>query len=267
MSTLTRGWAVGTAVAALILTTAPAAPLASAAPLIADDALRACVTERLKLPVGSDPTADQLATVTDLSCSSRQIASLEGAQHLTGLTKAFFADSQISDLTPLGGLESVFSLGLNGNQITDVGPLAGLPLLRSLNIAKNHVSDLRPLAGLPITSISLTAHGQSVTGPAATEGADAARPTLYDRTGTAFHPETAPAGAKVSGTGSPTRPQASMPGPSTTRAATSTAPTPSPSPRPARRSPTRVFVAASTPRSARPALTSSARHSSPESPA
>lgn len=162
VSTLTRGWAVGTAVAALILTTAPAAPLASAAPLIPDDGLRACVSERLKLPVGSDPTADQLATVTDLSCVNRSVASLEGIEHLTGLTELILSTNQITDLTPLSGLTGLNRLLLPGNPVSDPAPLATLTSLRVLSLDNSAVTSLTALAPLTgLTDLSVAQRSKS----------------------------------------------------------------------------------------------------------
>ncbi len=56
--------------------------------------------------------------------------------------------NQITDLTPLTGLKSMFYLDLGENQIADLTPLAGLPILGVLRLDGNQITDLKPLASL-----------------------------------------------------------------------------------------------------------------------
>jgi hypothetical protein len=89
-------------------------------------------------------------TPHDLYCDSRGITSLEGLQYLNDpkpLNLSLYWN-QISDLTPLAGLTTLYSLDLHNNQVTDLTPLTGLTNLQDLRLSGNQISDLSQLAGL-----------------------------------------------------------------------------------------------------------------------
>ena len=139
---------------------------------IDDDNLRTCLTE-----VTGDVL--QVAEVTVLECSSRQIIDLTGLSSFTSLVNLNLYDNQIvditsiaalknldglslitnkvSDLSPLSGLINLSGfLGLDSNQITDISPLVGLVNLDTLRLFNNQVSDLSPLSELPaLTDLDL----------------------------------------------------------------------------------------------------------------
>lgn len=104
-----------------------------------------------------------LATVSNLSCSRLGIASIDGAQYLTGMTSADFSHNTISDLSPLADLPWMYDLDVSDNRVTDVSPLAELTTLNNLTLDGNTgVTSLSSLSGL--TSMrNLKASGLSLT--------------------------------------------------------------------------------------------------------
>lgn len=55
---------------------------------------------------------------------------------------------EISDLSPLSGLQQLQSLDCSNNEIQDLSPLEKLPQLESLDFSTNQVQDLSPLVKL-----------------------------------------------------------------------------------------------------------------------
>ncbi len=58
-----------------------------------------------------------------------------------------FSRNDITDVTPLRGLEKLHTLELAGNRITDISPIAKLPKLTTLNVMGNCIADLSSLDG------------------------------------------------------------------------------------------------------------------------
>jgi hypothetical protein len=117
-----------------------------------DPALEFAVRQRLS-DEQADLTCATVATVTAVSlglyAQVMGVASLVGAQNLTGLTSLSFGESSsISDLGPISGLTGLERIGLTGNDIVDLGPISGLTNLTRLNLRDNMISDVSALAGL-----------------------------------------------------------------------------------------------------------------------
>jgi len=74
---------------------------------------------------------------------------LEGMQ----LEMLFLSSTQVSDLTPLAGIQLEW-LDLDSTQVSDLTPLAGMPL-EWLNLEDSQVIDLTPLVGLPLRWLDL----------------------------------------------------------------------------------------------------------------
>ena len=115
---------------------------------IPDLNLRAVLEEALGKNPGDPITADNLATLIDLSAVERNIVDLTGLEHATNLTNLRLDFNQISDVSPLARLTNLISLRLSVNQISDVSPLAGLTNLTDLYLDSNQISDVNPLVGL-----------------------------------------------------------------------------------------------------------------------
>ena len=126
--------------------------------VVPDLAFRACLNSYLGQTAAAPINSAQLKSLTGfLSCRSDGIASLEGAQYLTGLTSLDLGFNQISDVSPLAGLTNLTQLDLVDNQASDVSPLAGLTKLTQLDLGGNQVSDVSLLMRLTnLTDLSLS---------------------------------------------------------------------------------------------------------------
>ena len=113
----------------------------------ADANLERCVREALDRPQGPLTPAD-LASLTELDASYKNIESVAGLEHATALTTLYLRDNAITDVSPLASLTNLQSLSLWGNAITDVSPLASLTNLQKLSLWGNEITDVQPLAGL-----------------------------------------------------------------------------------------------------------------------
>ena len=80
-------------------------------------------------------TTAELATLTSLSASDREIECIEGIQHLTGLRWLDLSHNQISDVSPLAGMDDLFGMNLACNRITDASPLVRRQDFHSFGIA------------------------------------------------------------------------------------------------------------------------------------
>lgn len=150
-----------------------------------DDALRKCVTDKLSIDADTEPTAEQLESVTALSCNDKGIVSLRGVEKLPNLGKLFVNRNQISDVAPLAGAPKLFSLGLEGNQISDITPLGALKELSSISLAKNRLSDISVLGTLPKWNhIGSNGHSQEAVGTPAQAGVATPVPVAVDGRGT-----------------------------------------------------------------------------------
>ncbi len=126
------------------------------------------VRKKLGLPTGDGvdllkiPKAELVKlTKLDLSHHSHSsVYNLTGLEHATQLTlldlEGYWADHNISDITPLAQLTQLRELNLSHNNISDITPLAQLTQLRELDLARNKISDITPLAQLTqLTSLDL----------------------------------------------------------------------------------------------------------------
>jgi Leucine-rich repeat (LRR) protein len=66
----------------------------------------------------------------------------------SGSTKLELRGKNISDISPLAGLDKLERLYLWENKITDISPLAELSNLTELNLNSNNISDISPLSNL-----------------------------------------------------------------------------------------------------------------------
>ena len=107
-----------------------------------------------------------MATLTRLDAPNSGIRDLTGLEFATSLTRLhlgiekeegkYVNSNEISDLTPLAGLNNLTWLNLTNTGVADLTPLAGLNNLTRLSLGDNSISDLTPLAGLNnLTRLSL----------------------------------------------------------------------------------------------------------------
>jgi internalin A len=93
-------------------------------------------------------TSSQEGDLQWLNLSGTQVSDLSPLAGLENLQSLVLSGTQVSDLSPLAGLENLQGLYLSGTQVSDLSPLAGLENLQELNLSGTQVSDLSPLAGL-----------------------------------------------------------------------------------------------------------------------
>ncbi len=113
----------------------------------ADANLERAVREALDRPQGPITPAD-LAALTELDASYKDIESLAGLEHATALTTLYLRGNAITDVQPLASLTNLQTLSLWGNKVADASPLASLISLRKLDMWGNEITDVQPFAGL-----------------------------------------------------------------------------------------------------------------------
>ncbi len=132
-----------------------------------DPNLETAVREALNKPTG-DITSEDMASLTLLDASNRDIVNLTGLEYAINLDRLTLWQNQISDLSPLAGLTKLTKLKLYRNQIVDISPIANLTNLNGLYLEQNQIVDLSPLAGLTgITEMDLAENRISDVSPLA----------------------------------------------------------------------------------------------------
>ena len=112
-----------------------------------DAHLERAVRERLEIPDEIPMLPADMAALTHL-VAEHDIESLKGLEHAINLEFLHIGRCEVSDLTPLVGLENLRGLKLFANRISDITPLAGLINLEILELQANQIVDISPLAGL-----------------------------------------------------------------------------------------------------------------------
>ncbi len=125
---------------------------------IPDANLRAVIANKLGKASGAPISRAEMATLTVLEAPNSNISDLTGLEFATGLTVLdlghesvdgrWINSNEISDLSPLSGLNSLTQLNLDMNLISDVSALSGLTNLTRLFLTSNLISDVSPLSNL-----------------------------------------------------------------------------------------------------------------------
>ncbi|WP_404347995.1 leucine-rich repeat domain-containing protein [Sutcliffiella horikoshii] len=76
------------------------------------------------------------------------IKKLDGIEYAMNLLDLDVSGNEIKDLSPLAGMESLYSLNLSDNLITDISALKDL-YISYLDLSVNPISDISDLSGLP----------------------------------------------------------------------------------------------------------------------
>ncbi|MFC1785003.1 hypothetical protein ACFL0J_05175 [Candidatus Neomarinimicrobiota bacterium] len=112
-------------------------------------------------------TTSEVISIIELRGFGRDIKSIKGIEHCTGLKKLYLSTNKINDITYLENLVNLEELGLLYNQISDLTPLndlinlsylgiqtnnliyidalTNLTNLHLLKIGNNHITDINPL--------------------------------------------------------------------------------------------------------------------------
>ena len=115
---------------------------------IPDPNLRAAIAEVLGKTLNEIITAEDMATLTDLTAIGKGIHGLEGLESATNLTVLRIGHNPISDISPIAGLTKIQELYFNDTQVADLSPLSGLRDLDTIGAAITHISNLEALVGL-----------------------------------------------------------------------------------------------------------------------
>ena len=118
---------------------------------IPDANLRAAIAETLgkEGPDTAPITLEEMATLTILRASNRDIKDLTGIQSAINLEELWISENPISDLSPLAGLKNLIGLGAwDTPNISDLSPLVKLPKLRWLDFGGFPAPDFSPLADI-----------------------------------------------------------------------------------------------------------------------
>ena len=115
-----------------------------------DPVLREAVREALEIPDEIPIHPGDMAGLLNLFLReiAHDIRSLKGLEYAVNLKFLVIDTSQVSDLTPLAGLENLEFLSIFRSEVSDLTPLAGLKNLWVLKLFENPISDISPLAGL-----------------------------------------------------------------------------------------------------------------------
>ncbi len=116
---------------------------------IPDPNLRAAIAEALDKEDNVPITLEEIATLTILRASNRDIKDLTGIKSAVNLEELWISENPISDLSPLAGLKNLIGLGAWDNpNISDLSPLVKLPKLRWLDFGRFPAPDFSPLADI-----------------------------------------------------------------------------------------------------------------------
>jgi hypothetical protein len=141
---------------------------------IPDTSLR----EAVKAAVGhqpdnlADPTEGEMASITNLNLSGRNVTDLTGIQYATALTSLNLSGNAVTDITPLTTLTGLVTLDLSLTPVTTIEPLAGKTALASLDLtatnsnetaAETTFSTLTGLEFLDLSSTDLTEEAAAAT--------------------------------------------------------------------------------------------------------
>ena len=115
---------------------------------IPDSNLRAAIEIAIANAPGTTITEAEMLRLIDLEADEAGIQDLTGLEFATALEVLRLGSNQITDVSPLTGLENLTYLDLTRNQVSDVSFLIQHENLRWLDISHTQVSDVSPLAGL-----------------------------------------------------------------------------------------------------------------------
>ncbi|MCY3743154.1 MAG: leucine-rich repeat domain-containing protein [Candidatus Poribacteria bacterium] len=118
--------------------------------VIPDPNLRAAIAEALGKNNTAivSITAEEMATLTTLRASNRDIKDLTGIEDAINLEELWISKNPVSDISPLAKLKNLIGLGAWETSIKDLSPLTGLTKLRWLDFGRTPISNLAPLAGI-----------------------------------------------------------------------------------------------------------------------
>ena len=116
---------------------------------IPDPNLRSVIAEALDKEDNFPITREEIATLTILRASNRDIKDLTGIEYVINLEELWISENPISDLSPLAGLKNLIGLGAwDTPNISDLSPLVKLPKLKWVDFGRFPAPDFSPLADI-----------------------------------------------------------------------------------------------------------------------
>ncbi len=116
---------------------------------IPDANLASAIRQALGKEAQEAITRKDMASLSKLICTGKNISDLSGLEYAVNLTKLELYGNRITDLSPLAGLTNLTELYIDDNlSLSDIRPLSGLTNLKILYMQRCPVSDLTPLTGL-----------------------------------------------------------------------------------------------------------------------
>ena len=118
-----------------------------------DAAFEQVIRETLGKPEGAI-TSEDMAGITEMAYSAEgrsadeKVTSIKGIEYCVNLEKLTLSDGNISDITPLRGLQKLRWLDLRNNNISDLSPMSKLTTLALVDLGDNNISDLSPMKNL-----------------------------------------------------------------------------------------------------------------------
>lgn len=130
-----------------------------------DDDLANAIANNLNVSVDTIVTQQILADISTFSMQSHEVSNLEGLEYLTGANSIdLYGGENITDLSPLSGLNNLTNLDIAFNNVTDLSPIANLNNLYSFSATGNSINDISPLANMT-TLRYLSLNSQTITNP------------------------------------------------------------------------------------------------------
>ncbi len=126
---------------------------------IPDEGFAACLDDKLGV-TGNIFGSVELATITSLDCSYRNISDLTGASALRDATSLDFSHNAITNAGPIGANAALKTLNLSYNQLQTLNAVPSMQV-ESLNVSNNRIADISPLSVIT-TLTTLDASGQSL---------------------------------------------------------------------------------------------------------
>jgi internalin A len=168
--TIAAGEATGTAVGSYTITFADneygadfggtLTTIVDAGPVTIPDAgFAACLDDKLGV-TGNIFGSVELATITSLDCSYRNISDLTGASALRDATSLDFSHNAITNAGPIGANAALKTLNLSYNQLSTLNAVPTMQI-ETLDVSYNRIANVSPLSVIT-TLTTLDARGQSL---------------------------------------------------------------------------------------------------------
>ena len=115
---------------------------------IPDPNLRDYIVQLLGLPTDAPITTDDMKRLGGLSPNGLGIKDLTGLETATNLEWIQAFENQITDISPVTGLDKLKAINFQDNQITDISPISVMNGLERIRIGNNRIRDISPLKSL-----------------------------------------------------------------------------------------------------------------------